>query len=306
MNTILELKDVSHGFGAGPDRSEILAGINLSITEGELVAVVGYSGSGKTTLISIMAGLLNPERGEVHLKGQPVTGPGPDRALVFQNYSLLPWLTVYGNVALAVNQVFGSWPLEKRREHILKHIEMVNLGPAQNKRPAELSGGMRQRVAVARGLALDPEILFLDEPLSALDALSRATLQDEIAGILERDKKTVILVTNDVDEGILLADRIIPLSSGPEATLGPEVMVDLPRPRDRKQLNQSRRYREIRRAVLDYLLGEGKGKETVSLSHELILPDIEPEDLGSPRLLGGRRTPLRKREVKREEIQVNL
>jgi nitrate/nitrite transport system ATP-binding protein len=177
---------------------------------------------------------------------------------VFQNYSLLPWLTVEENVRLAVDQVFPDWTAEQRRAHVDKYVAMVNLAPARRKRPSQLSGGMRQRVSVARALAMNPAVLLLDEPLSALDALTRATLQDEIERIWEEDQKTVLLITNDVDEGILLADRIIPLSAGPGATLGPPVRVDIPRPRDRKALNHDPRFKTIRSEVLHYLLGAGK------------------------------------------------
>jgi nitrate/nitrite transport system ATP-binding protein len=220
---------------------------------------------------------------------------------------LLPWLTVFDNVALAVNEVFKDWPAKKRREHVEKYIAMVNLTPAMNKLPHELSGGMRQRVSVARALAMDPKILLLDEPLSALDALTRATLQDEIGNIWEKNQKTVILITNDVDEGILLADKIIPLSAGPKATLGPEVAVNIPRPRDRKALNHILEYKKIRSEILDYLLGTGAKKETTSLTKKLILPDIEPEDLTVPhRFYMPKRQPRRRREVLEEELEVKV
>ena len=306
-SSFLELKGVNKGFGTGPQRTEILRDINLDIREGEFVAIVGYSGAGKTTLISLMAGLLTPDCGSVTLKGEMVTEPSPDRAIVFQNYSLLPWLTVYENVGLAVNQLYKHWPESKRREWIEKHVEKVNLLPALGKRSAELSGGMRQRVSVARALAMDPRILFLDEPLSALDALTRSTLQDEIGRIWEEDRKTVVLITNDVDEGILLADRIIPLSAGPEATSGPAVTIDIPRPRDRKAINHNERYKEIRREVLDYLLGDGSKKEaTACVTRKLVLPDILPEDLNRPRMMGGRKTPRRRSELKSEDIEVSV
>lgn len=259
-SAFLSLNGVSKGFGPQGSRTEVLRNINLSIEKGEFVAIVGYSGAGKTTLISMIAGLVKPDAGEVTLDGRKVTGPGPDRGVVFQNYSLLPWLSVYQNVLLAVDQVFADWPKERKRAHAEKYIAMVNLAPARDKRPSQLSGGMRQRVAVARALAMDPAVLLLDEPLSALDALTRATLQDEVERIWERDQKTVVMITNDVDEGILLADRIVPLSAGPGATLGPETEVDLPRPRDRKALNHHPRFKEIRRQVIEYLLGPG-GRE---------------------------------------------
>jgi nitrate/nitrite transport system ATP-binding protein len=251
---LLELKDVRKGYGPADRRSEVLGGINLSIERGEFVSIVGFSGSGKTTLISILAGLIAPDSGSVLLDGKPITGPGRERAVIFQNYSLLPWMTVYENVALGVDQAFRDWPADRRRAHVEKYVGMVKLSAAMGKKPHELSGGMRQRVAVARALAMDPEILLMDEPLGALDALTRATMQDEIERIWEQNRKTVILITNDVDEGVLLADRIIAMTPGPGATLGPSVTVDIPRPRDRKAVNHDPRFKEIRNGVIQFLL----------------------------------------------------
>jgi nitrate/nitrite transport system ATP-binding protein len=232
----------------------VLHDVNLSISQGEFVAIVGYSGSGKTTLISLLAGLAEPDEGRILLGGRPVRGPGPERAVVFQNYSLLPWLTVYENVFLAVDHVFRAWPRSRKRAQTERYLELVHLTAAAGKRPNELSGGMRQRVSVARALAMDPQVLLLDEPLSALDALTRATLQTEIERIWEQDRKTVVLITNDVDEGILLADRILCLSPGPGATLGPAVAVDLARPRDRRTVNHDPSFKRIRREVFDQLV----------------------------------------------------
>src|SRR5689334_19240465 len=246
----LELNNVSKSFGGPP----ILENVNLTIERGEFVAIVGYSGSGKTTLISLIAGLMKPDSGFVKLNDLEITAPGPDRGVVFQNYSLLPWLTVYENIAVAVDQVFPNYSPEKKKQHIEKFIAMVNLTPAREKLPRQLSGGMRQRVSVARALAMDPQILLLDEPLSALDALTRARLQDEIEAIWERQRKTVILVTNDVDEALLLADRIIALKPGPRATLGREFKVDLPRPRDRMAVNEDDSYRRLRSQISQYLM----------------------------------------------------
>jgi nitrate/nitrite transport system ATP-binding protein len=300
---LLELNNVSKSYGFGPKRADVLHDINLSISEGEFVAVVGCSGAGKTTLMSLMAGLIRPDEGCVTLRGEQVTGPGPDRAIVFQNYSLLPWMSVYDNIALAVEEVFPNWSAQKQRDHVEKYIAMVNLTPARDKKPRELSGGMRQRVSVARALAMNPRILLLDEPLSALDALTRAVLQDEIARIWSEDKKTVVLITNDVDEGLYLADRIIPLSAGPRATLGPAVRVDIERPRDRKALNHDPRFKHIRREVISYLLGSGS-RPKAAITRRLILPDVEPEDLNQPPLIGGRRRALRRSEQKRETVEV--
>jgi nitrate/nitrite transport system ATP-binding protein len=302
----LELYDVSKSYRSNGSITPVLRDINLDIEEGEFVAIVGYSGSGKTTLISLIGGLIKPDAGTLILNGARIKGPGPDRGMVFQNYSLLPWLTTYENVYLAVDQIFPNWRAAEKKAHAERYIAMVNLLPAREKYPAELSGGMRQRVSVARALAMDPEILLLDEPLSALDALTRATLQDEIGRIWAQDQKTVVLITNDVDEGILLADRIIPLSHGPNATLGPSIPVAIPRPRDRKAINHNPHFKQIRHQVMDYLLNVGVKHRTIK--RKLHLPDIEPEDLSyrQPSLFSRwRRGPLRPQEFKNETIEVD-
>jgi nitrate/nitrite transport system ATP-binding protein len=275
----LELDGVGKSYGSGAARSDVLHNINLRIDQGEFVAIVGFSGSGKTTLISTIAGLVQPDAGEVRLKGKPVTGPGPERGLVFQSYSLMPWLSVFGNVALAVDSVFKRRSRAERDAHTRKYIDMVGLSHALDRRPAELSGGMRQRVAVARALAMSPEILLLDEPLSALDALTRAKLQDEIVQIWERERKTVVLITNDVDEAILLADRIIPLTPGPRATLGPEFRVPLERPRERTAMNHSPAYRGLRKRITEYLMTVGKYRGTTH-NATLAAPTVVPINVG--------------------------
>jgi nitrate/nitrite transport system ATP-binding protein len=254
----LELRSVSKNYGRGSARVEVLRDVRLFVERGEFVAIVGYSGAGKTTLLSMIAGLVRPDQGEIHLDGRPVAGPGPDRGVVFQSYSLLPWMSVFENVALGVDQVFSDWPAARRKEHVERHIALVNLTNARDKRPGQLSGGMRQRVSVARALATDPAVLLLDEPFGALDALTRATLQGELQSLWERDHKTVVLVTNDVDEAVLLADRIVPMTVGPGATLGPSILVDLPRPRDRKALNHDPHFKTVRGQVIDYLLGPAR------------------------------------------------
>jgi nitrate/nitrite transport system ATP-binding protein len=257
---ILELKRVSKGYGDGSDRTQVLSDIDLTIEKGEFVALVGYSGAGKTTLVSMIAGLLPPDTGTVQFAGKPVLGPGPDRGVVFQNYSLLPWLSVSENIALAVDQIFAHESAAARRERVARNVALVNLTPAKDQKPGQLSGGMRQRVALARALAMEPELLLLDEPLSALDALTRATLQDELARICRVSGKTIFLITNDVDEGILLADRIIPLGAGPAATLGPSVAVDIARPRNRKALNHDERFKQVRAEVIEFLLDSAARK----------------------------------------------
>lgn len=294
----LELRNVSKSFGGPP----ILSDVNLSIERGEFVAIVGYSGSGKTTLISLIAGLQVPDTGTVKLNDTIITGPGPDRGIVFQNYSLLPWLTVSENIALAVDQVFPDRSAEQCAEVVAQAIATVNLTPHAQKLPRQLSGGQRQRVSVARALAMDPQILLLDEPLSALDALTRATLQDEFERIWEKDKKTVVLITNDVDEALLLADRIIPLTPGPGAHLGDSVGVTLARPRDRKSLNHDPEFKRLRALVTNQLLGYGAARRA-TVTKKLTLPDILPEDLDVPRTT--RRRPLRPHEIKKEEVTLS-
>jgi nitrate/nitrite transport system ATP-binding protein len=294
--SFLELKNVSKSYAGSP----ILKDVNLSLVEGEFVAIVGYSGQGKTTLMSLIAGLTRPDSGTITLEGKPVTSPGPDRGLVFQNYSLLPWLTVGENIALAVDAVFPFWSAAERAAHVDKHIATVKLSHAKDRLPAQLSGGMRQRVSVARTLAINPRILLLDEPLSALDALTRANLQDEISSIWQSDKKTVVLITNSVDEALYLADRVIPLTLGPGATLAAPITVDLPRPRDRVALNHEPEFKRLRAQITSQLLGFGsQRKQTVS--RKLVLPDILPEDLDAPRV---NRPPRRPSEEKRETVAI--
>lgn len=251
---IIEVKSVSKSYGNETSRTRVLNAASLRVDEGEFLAIVGFSGSGKTTLINLMAGLVAPDAGEVLFKGRPIKEPGRERAVVFQNYSLMPWLTAADNVALAVDAVFADRSTAERRARVARYIDMVGLSHAGDRRPAELSGGMRQRVAVARALAMEPEVLLLDEPLSALDALTRAKLQDEIEDIWAQEKRTVVMITNDVDEAILLADRIVPLAPGPDATLGPEFLVPFERPRARSALNGSAVYKTLRAAVTQYLM----------------------------------------------------
>ena len=282
-SAFLELKNLSKSYGTGTHVTHVLKDINLTIREGEFVAIVGFSGSGKTTLISLIAGLIQADAGEVVLKGTPVSAPGPDRGVVFQNYSLMPWMTVRQNVALAVDQIFPDLSAAERRARVEKYIDMVSLSHAVDRRPAELSGGMRQRVNVARALSASPEILLLDEPLSALDALTRANLQDEILEIWDKEKKTVILITNDVDEGLIMADRIIPLNPGPGATFGPEFVVDLPRPRDRTQINHDPEFKRLRKEVTSYLMqvaAEQAAEAGEVVPRPNILPNTSSEYIG--------------------------
>lgn len=271
----LEISGVSKSYGEGASRTDVLDDINLKVEDGEFIAIVGFSGTGKTTLISMLAGLIEPDTGGIVFKGKEIDGPSPDRGVVFQSYSLMPWLSVTGNVALAVDSVFRKKSAKERKEICDKYIEMVGLAHAKDRKPAELSGGMRQRVAVARALAMQPELLLLDEPLSALDALTRAKLQDEFAAICEQEKKTIVLITNDVDEAILLADRIIPLKPGMSATLGPEFQVPFKRPRDRGELNHNDEFIKLRADITEYLMEVG-AERGADLERDIVLPNIVP------------------------------
>jgi nitrate/nitrite transport system ATP-binding protein len=249
----LEVRELEKTYVTPRDATHVLGGVNLALEEREFVAVVGYSGSGKTTLVSLIAGLIPPDAGEIVLDGAPVTEPGPERGIVFQQYSLLPWMTVYENVALAVDAVNPGLPGADRRRLTEEFIALVNLTPAAWKRPRQLSGGMRQRVAVARGFAMRPKLLLMDEPFSAVDALTRTTLQDELLRIWNEHRSTVILITNDVDEAILLADRIYPMTPGPGAVLGPAIEVGLPRPRRRRHMSLEPAYQKARQAIVEFL-----------------------------------------------------
>ena len=287
-NPFLELDGVAIGFGPEKTRTDILRDVNLEVGENEFVAIIGFSGSGKSTLVSLLAGLERPTEGEVRMEGVEVTRPGPRRGVMFQSYSLLPWLSVFGNIELAVKQVFPSFRSAEVRKHVDRYIEMVNLTDACDKAPHELSGGMRQRVSLARTLAMQPDVLLLDEPLSALDALTRAVLQDEILQIWEKEKKTVVLITNDVDEAILLADRIIPLTMGPEATLADAFPVDLERPRDRRTLTDQPAYQRLKAEITSYLVGLNKEARKLRSKTLVAMPEVKPRDFKLPSMMPGR------------------
>ncbi|CUI00058.1 ABC transporter ATP-binding protein [Leisingera aquaemixtae] len=269
--SILEFRKVSKSFSEGTSRTQVLKNISLSVQEGEFLVLLGFSGTGKTTLINLMAGLDRPSQGTASYRGREITGPGPERGVIFQSYSLMPWLTVSGNVALAVDTVFPGLPKAEKQAKVDHYVNMVGLSHAASRRPVELSGGMRQRVNVARALAMDPEMLLLDEPLSALDALTRANLAEEIEMIWEADKKTCVLITNDVDEAILLADRIIALN--PDGSLGEAFQVTIPRPRDRSAMNTDETFKRLRAEVTSYLMDVGV---KARIEGSKILPNVTP------------------------------
>jgi nitrate/nitrite transport system ATP-binding protein len=260
------------GSSPGVRELPVLRDINLAINERDFVCIVGRSGSGKTTLISLIAGLIEPDRGEILLEGKPIQGPGPERGIVFQNYSLLPWMNVFENVYLAVDAVAPSLAEAEKRERTEHYIRLVNLSAAMEKLPRELSGGMRQRVAVARGLAMDPKVLLMDEPFSALDALTRGTLQEELARIWMETQKTVVMITNDIDEAILLADTIYSLTGSSGATLGPAVRVEAPRPRSRSRLSREPDYQRARRETVGILVAGQNSRGTRSALAQAVAP----------------------------------
>jgi len=250
----LSIEHLDKSFVRGNLASQVLKDINLNIAKGEFISIIGHSGCGKSTVLNIVAGLLEPSLGGVILDGKEVRGPGPDRSMVFQNHSLLPWLTVYENVEVAVNKLFKrSMGKRKRREWIEHNLALVNMGHALNKYPQEISGGMKQRVGIARALAMKPKVLLLDEPFGALDALTRAHLQDEVMKIQKELGNTMMMITHDVDEAVLLSDRIVMMTNGPSATIGEILEVKLPRPRDRIALADDPEYNHYRRAVLSFL-----------------------------------------------------
>ncbi len=250
----LKIDHIDKTFQRGAASTNVLKDVSLDIEKGEYVSVIGHSGCGKSTLLNIIAGLTPISAGAVLLEGREVNDPGPERAVVFQNHSLLPWLTVYDNVALAVNKVFGGRKSKaERHDWIMHNLDLVQMGHAKDKRPAEISGGMKQRVGIARGLSMEPKILLLDEPFGALDALTRAHLQDSIMQIHAALGNTMIMITHDVDEAVLLSDRIVMMTNGPSARIGEVLDVRLDRPRKRLDLVSDRTYIAAREAVLKFL-----------------------------------------------------
>lgn len=249
----LELSGVGIDFPTDKGLFCALQNVNLKIDKGEFVSLIGHSGCGKSTVLNIVAGLYQATTGGVILDGREVNEPGPERAVVFQNHSLLPWLTCYQNVELAVRQVFKDKSRKEVRDWTLHNLELVHMLHARDKRPSEISGGMKQRIGIARALAMQPKVLLMDEPFGALDALTRAHLQDSLMEIHRDLGNTVIMITHDVDEAVLLSDRIVMMSNGPAATVGDILKVDLPRPRDRLALANDAQYHHCRAAVLEFL-----------------------------------------------------
>src|SRR6266540_222024 len=254
MTAYLKIDHLDKTYARGSQHTDVLRDITLTIEQGEYVSIIGHSGCGKSTLLNIVAGLTPATKGGVLLEGREVDEPGPDRAVVFQNHSLLPWLTVYDNVRLAVDKVFSATKSRaERRAWTMHNLELVQMAHAKDKRPAEISGGMKQRVGLARALAMEPKVLLLDEPFGALDALTRAHLQDSVMAIHEKLRNTVLMITHDVDEAVLLSDRIVMMTNGPAARIGEVMDVPLSRPRRRLELTASQTYLKCRQRVLEFL-----------------------------------------------------
>lgn len=263
--THLELSGVDIEFPTPTGSFKALDNVNLKIDKGEFVSLIGHSGCGKSTVLNIVAGLYQATQGGCLLDGKEVTEPGPERAVVFQNHSLLPWLSAYENVALAVEQVFKGKKSKAEMDEWIRHnLELVHMSHALDKRPDEISGGMKQRVGIARALAMQPKVLLMDEPFGALDALTRAHLQDSLMEIQARLNNTVIMITHDVDEAVLLSDRIVMMTNGPSATVGEILHVDLPKPRDRIALADDPTYNKYRQAVLTFLYEKQRKVEDIS------------------------------------------
>lgn len=255
----VEISDVGMTFETAKGSFTALKNINLTIEQGEFITLIGHSGCGKSTLLNLIAGLTLPSTGHLICAGREIAGPGPDRGVVFQNHSLLPWLTCYANVYLAVERVFSASESKAQlKARTDAALALVGLSHAAQKRPNEISGGMKQRVGIARALAMEPRVLLMDEPFGALDALTRAHLQDELLAIVAKTQSTVVMVTHDVDEAVLLSDRIVMLSNGPAAVIGDILTVDLPRPRERLALAENSAYHQLRSSVLEFLYQKEK------------------------------------------------
>jgi bicarbonate transport system ATP-binding protein len=252
-NPFLVLEDVSKVYPTSKGPFTVLQGINLTVQEGEFICVIGHSGCGKSTLLNMVAGFTKPSNGYVRLKSKPITQPGPDRMMVFQNYALLPWRTAFENIYLAVNAVYPNKSKAEKSAIVRDHLALVGLSEAADKKPPQLSGGMRQRVAIARALAIRPEVLILDEPFGALDAITKEELQEELLKIWNQRRCTVLMITHDIDEALFLADRLVMMTNGPAANIGEILTIPFPRPRDRARIMEDPHYYKLRNHALDFL-----------------------------------------------------
>jgi nitrate/nitrite transport system ATP-binding protein len=253
QDPFLVIDNVSKIYPTPNGPAVILDGIDLTIAEGEFVCLIGHSGCGKSTLLNMVSGFGKPTIGEVRLQNKRITEPGPDRMVVFQNYCLLPWMTVFDNVYLGIDEVYPNMPKAEKKAITREHLDMVGLSEAANKRPPQISGGMKQRVAIARALAIRPQVLILDEPFGALDALTKEELQDELLQIWRSHKVTVLMITHDIDEALYLADRLVMMTNGPAAKIGEVLDIPFERPRNREKIMESQTYCELRNYALDFL-----------------------------------------------------
>jgi bicarbonate transport system ATP-binding protein len=250
---LLRFEQLSKVYATPRGPYPVLENINLEVAQGEFVCVIGHSGCGKSTLLNMVSGFATPSSGQVLLEGKPITKPGPDRMVVFQGYALLPWMTAYQNVHLAIDSVHPNLPEAQKREIALEHLAMVGLTEAADKKITQISGGMKQRVAIARALSIRPEVLILDEPFGALDAITKEELQEELLNIWNTQKCTVLMITHDIDEALFLADRLVMMTNGPAAGIGEVLSIDFPRPRSREEIMENPRYYELRNSALDFL-----------------------------------------------------
>ncbi|WP_282167843.1 ABC transporter ATP-binding protein [Shewanella japonica] len=274
MSVFLDISNIDMDFPTPNGPFKALKEVNLKINKGEFVSLIGHSGCGKSTVLNIVAGLYQATQGGVILNSAEVTEPGPERAVVFQNHSLLPWLTSYQNVELAVKQVFKNKKSKaETKDWIEYNLKLVHMEHAMHKLPSEISGGMKQRVGIARALAMEPEVLLMDEPFGALDALTRAHMQDSLMEIQNELNNTVIMITHDVDEAVLLSDKIVMMTNGPAATVGEILDVNLPRPRERLALAEDKEYNRLRAEVLKFLYEKQRKVETINISNSSISND---------------------------------
>ncbi|TFI52659.1 ATP-binding cassette domain-containing protein [Mastigocladus laminosus UU774] len=249
----LEIKDVSKVYPTKNGPFTVLDGVNLNVGEGEFICVIGHSGCGKSTLLNMVSGFNHPTDGQVLLEGKAITKPGPDRMVVFQNYALLPWRTAFENIYIAVNAVYPNKPEAEKSAIVREHLTMVGLGDAMDKKPPQMSGGMRQRVSIARALAIRPKVLILDEPFGALDAITKEELQEELLKIWNENRCTVLMITHDIDEALFLADKLVMMTNGPRAKIGEVMEIPFPRPRDRSRIMEDPQYYKLRNYALDFL-----------------------------------------------------
>ncbi len=278
-SSFVSIKDVSKVYPTPDGDYVVLDGVNLEIKQGEFVCVIGHSGCGKSTLLNMVSGFNQPTTGTVKLKNETITSPGPDRMMVFQNYCLLPWKSVYDNVYIAVNTVYPDKSKEEKNEIVERHLAMVGLTEAAEKKPTQISGGMKQRVAIARALSIRPEVLILDEPFGALDAITKEELQEELLEIWRDHNLTILMITHDIDEALFLADRLVMMTNGPAANIGEIVEIPFDRPRKRGRITEDPRYYELRNYALDFLYNRFAHSEEPADDD-----DIDEENVGTSKL----------------------